>query len=131
MRYFIATGEDRGLDPGSRRELRGSFLALSVWMTSPVRIFGPAMSIRMVIDRPVWAPALRTSRDSMRQMSGLSCAQLIRATSMPRCARSSSRAGFAAASPGSVTMMRPRRCSGGGPNKSSVADTSRVSPAKN
>ena len=95
-----------------------------------MRIFGPAMSMSTEIRRPTASLAARTFSVIARQAMLPSCAQLMRAMSMPRCARSRTSAGLPAASLGSVTMMRVRRCAGCVPKSASVASASLTSPAK-
>ncbi len=56
--------------------------------------------------------------------------QLMRATSMPRPAKSRMKSGSPAALEGRVTMIRSRRAAGGGPNRASVASRRRASPPK-
>ena len=67
------------------------------------------------------ARAARRTRDAIAfHSSAPSCAQLMRAMSMPEATSSRTSAKSLAASDGSVTMMRTARSSGGGPSSSAV-----------
>ena len=74
----------------------------------PVRSFGPARSIRTLTERPLAAATRRTRAAIATQSAAPSCAQLMRATSMPPRTRASTSPSSTAAALGSVTMMRVR-----------------------
>lgn len=77
-----------GLPPAtSRRRSPTAMRALRLSVAiAPVRIFGPATSIRMRRGRPVRRPAARRFPAIRTQSSGRSCAQLMRPTSIPASA---------------------------------------------
>ncbi len=84
-------------------------------LSSPVRSFGPARSIRILQSCSSSALAERTLCIMPSQVALSSRAQLMRATFMPAASISLTSAGFSAASLGSVIMMLTSRPGGGTP----------------
>ena len=116
----------RGMPRASRRGRRCSTRPCSG--SVPVRDLGPARSSSIRQSRPCAAAVVRTCGTMRSQTAASSCAQLIRAMSMPARSNSVSRSGSSAASLGSVTMMRTSRSSRGGPSSARAWSRSRAGP---
>ena len=97
--------------------------------TGPVRSFGPARSMETGILLPTARSAARTPSIIASHRAGSSWAQLIRASPMPRTARSRTRRGSSAADDGNVTITRPDRPGRGVPNRASAWAANAASPA--
>ena len=89
---------------------------------APTRSFGPGRSIEILMSRPTRALAARTFAAIARQASGVSCAQLIRAMSIPASAKDWARSGSSAASVGRVTITQLGMPSRGSPNRAELLD---------
>ena len=86
----------------------------------PVRSFGPARSNAICTECRALPAAVRTATASASQVAGSSCAQLMRAMSIPASISSAMSAPSPDARPGMVTMRRTRSVGGTGPSASMV-----------
>ncbi|OIQ69658.1 hypothetical protein GALL_487390 [mine drainage metagenome] len=93
--------------------------------TGPVRNFGPPRSISIRIGHPSALAARRTFFAMLNQSAAPSCAQLMRAISMPPSISWRTRPKSVAASIGSVTMIRTFLSAREGPRRTAVCRSSR------